>query len=72
MCNEIGVPCVVPAGTVDQKAAFLGQGVTAAFSLCDGPMTLEESINRTGELIAAAANGLQAWMARGPKISINA
>ncbi len=54
-CSQIGVPCVVLAGTVDQNADFLAQGVTAAFSLCDGPMTLEESMNNAAQLISAAA-----------------
>lgn len=49
-----GVPCVVLAGKLDsgwEKA--LEEGVTAAFALADGPMALEEALERTPELLAA-------------------
>ena len=49
-----GVPCVVLAGKLDsgwEKA--LEEGVTAAFALADGPMALEEALERTSELLAA-------------------
>ncbi|MGD0541373.1 MAG: glycerate kinase [Tepidisphaeraceae bacterium] len=58
MCREIGVPCVVLAGRVDQKADFLAQGVTAAFNIREEPITLEESIKNAAELISAAAEKL--------------
>ncbi len=49
-----GVPCVVLAGKLDtgwEKA--LEEGVTAAFALADGPMALEEALERTPELLSA-------------------
>ncbi|REC94641.1 glycerate kinase [Kushneria indalinina] len=49
-----GVPCVVLAGKLDsgwEKA--LDEGVTAAFALADGPMALEEALERAPELLSA-------------------
>jgi glycerate kinase len=36
ICQQIGVPCIVLAGTVDQKVDFSGLGITAAYSICGG------------------------------------
>ncbi|MFD7524436.1 glycerate kinase [Paenibacillus chitinolyticus] len=51
-----GVPAVVLAGSVGEGIEELyGQGVTAVFSLVNGPMTLEEAMRRTPELLEQTA-----------------
>jgi len=51
-----GVPAVVLAGSVGEGIEELyGQGVTAVFSLVNGPMTLEEAMRRTPELLEKTA-----------------
>ncbi|MFC0337999.1 glycerate kinase [Kushneria avicenniae] len=58
-----GVPCVVLAGKLDsgwEKA--LAEGVTAALALADGPMGLEEALERTPELLTArCASIVRLW-----------
>lgn len=50
----LGVPVVALAGSVEPGAeVLLDQGLTAAFSVCRGPMTLEASCERAGELYRA-------------------
>jgi glycerate kinase len=62
MCQETGVPCIVLAGSVDQTVDYAAEGITAAFSICNGPMTLEEANKKAAELISAAAeNVLRLW-----------
>ena len=49
--TALGVPVVALAGSVEPGAeVLLGQGLTAALSVCRGPMTLEASCERAGEL----------------------
>ncbi|WP_456269311.1 glycerate kinase [Kushneria sp. AK178] len=49
-----GVPCVVLAGKLDSGwEQALDEGVTAAFALADGPMALEEALERAPELLSA-------------------
>ncbi|SEG45715.1 glycerate kinase [Paenibacillus sp. UNC499MF] len=51
-----GVPAVVLAGSVgDGIEELYGQGVTAVFSLVNGPMSLDEAMRRTPELLERAA-----------------
>ncbi|MBV6715171.1 glycerate kinase [Paenibacillus chitinolyticus] len=51
-----GVPAVVLAGSVGEGIEELyGQGVTAVFSLVNGPMSLEEAMRRTPELLEQTA-----------------
>lgn len=54
-----GVPVVVLAGRLAPgwQAAF-DEGVTAAFALADGPMALDEALERCGELLADRAESL--------------
>ena len=53
-CRDAGVPCVALAGGVGLGAdALRGDGLTAAFAIADGPMTVEESVGRARELIVA-------------------
>ncbi len=51
-----GVPVLVLAGSVKlDPVAASGEGVTAAFSITDGPLSLEEAMMRTAELLESAA-----------------
>jgi len=51
-----GVPVMVLAGTVGPGARrILERGVTSIFSICSGPMTLEEAMKGGPELVADAA-----------------
>ncbi|MFS0838382.1 glycerate kinase [Paenibacillus sp. 1P03SA] len=51
-----GVPVVVLAGSVGEGIGELyGQGVTAVFSLVNGPMSLDEAMRRTPELLEQTA-----------------
>jgi glycerate 2-kinase len=58
MCKEVGIPCVVLTGSVDQKGSYREKGITAVYGIGDGSMTLEESIKNAAELISAAAEKL--------------
>ena len=50
------VPVVAFAGSLGPGAeAVLGLGIDAVVPLADGPLTLEQSMDRTGELLEAAA-----------------
>ncbi|HCR98618.1 MAG: glycerate kinase [Halomonas sp.] len=52
--KRLGKPVVILAGSLgDGWQACLDEGVTAAFALADGPMTLEQALPRTAELLAA-------------------
>ncbi len=61
-----GVPLVAIAGRVTPEAAALYEhGLSAAFSLADGPRSLEESQQYGADLLARAAeNVLRLWLAR--------
>lgn len=58
-------PVIVLAGSLgDGWQACLNEGVTAAFALADGPITLEEALPRTAELLEARCNSLiRLWRA---------
>jgi glycerate 2-kinase len=58
MCKQLGVPCVVLAGRVDQIAELSGRGITAAYGISDETVTHDESIKNAAELISAAAEKL--------------
>ncbi|WP_447927969.1 glycerate kinase [Vreelandella sp. EE27] len=54
-----GKPVVVLAGSLGEGwQACLEEGVTAAFALADGPMTLEEALARTAELLSARCESI--------------
>lgn len=57
-------PVIVLAGSLgDGWQACLNEGVTAAFALADGPMTLAEALPRTAELLEARCENLvRLWM----------
>lgn len=61
-----GKPVIVLAGSLgDGWQACLDEGVTAAFALTDGPMTLAEALPRTAELLAARCESItRLWLAR--------
>ncbi|NLJ74787.1 MAG: glycerate kinase [Firmicutes bacterium] len=51
-CKKLGVPVVVIAGTVLPDAEPLhAEGITAYFSIMNQPMSLEQAVNRTAELV---------------------
>ncbi len=54
--SRFGVPCIAIAGGVgDEIAALHDAGMTAVFSLCRAPMTLEQAQTDVQVLLAAAA-----------------
>ncbi len=57
LCREAGRPCValVGAGPEGADAELWGQGLTAWFSICPGPITLEAALARTPDLLAQSA-----------------
>lgn len=58
--KDAGVPCVALAGTLGAvPEALRAQGLDAWFSICPGPMTLEQSMSDARRLLAdAAANAV--------------
>lgn len=66
--QQQGKPVVILAGSLgDGWQACLEEGVTAAFALADGPMSLEDALPRTAELLAARCeNIVRVWLARTP------
>lgn len=62
-CKARGVPCVVLAGGVEAGAErALGEGVTAYFSICERPMTVEEAMgDARGLLRRLAGNVMRVW-----------
>ncbi|WP_235040302.1 glycerate kinase [Vreelandella profundi] len=58
-------PVIVLAGSLgDGWEACLDEGVTAAFALADGPMTLKDALPRTAELLEARCESLlRLWAA---------
>ncbi len=58
-CRARGVPAVAIAGGVDAGAeALYALGLTAFFSLCDGPRTEREARENAAELVAATAENV--------------
>jgi len=64
--KRYGKPVIVLAGSLgDGWQACLEEGVTAAFALADGPMTLEDALPRTAELLADRCESIaRLWLAR--------
>jgi glycerate kinase len=62
-CRTRGVPVVALAGAIGPGAEVLyGLGLTAYFSLCDGPMLEQEAMTRASSLLeSATANVVRAW-----------
>lgn len=61
-----GKPVIILAGSLgDGWQACFEEGVTAAFALADGPMSLEQALPRTAELLAARCESIaRLWIAR--------
>ena len=54
-----GIPCLAIAGGVGPGAEALHEvGVTAYFSICDGPMTLDDAFENAAELAERAGEQL--------------
>ena len=59
LCQQADVPCIALAGAVrGDLSALYDHGLTAAFAIADGPITLEESQHRARELLARAAEAI--------------
>jgi glycerate kinase len=53
ICRERGVPCVALVGSVGEGAErAIGEGLTAYFSICDRPMSLDEAVRDASELLS--------------------
>jgi len=65
LSRSLGVPAFALAGTIGAGAsATLDQGLDAYFSICPGPIALEEAIARAGELLEdATAMAIRAFLA---------
>jgi glycerate kinase len=62
-----GIPCIAIAGGIgDDLAALHAVGIDAVFSLCRGPMTLDQAQKQAMPLLAdAAEQAVRAFFARG-------
>ena len=65
--KRLNKPVIVLAGSLgDGWQACFDEGVTAAFALADGPMTLTDALPRTAELLEARCESLlRLWIAAG-------
>ena len=65
--QRLNKPVIVLAGSLgDGWQACFNEGVTAAFALADGPISLEEALPRTAELLEARCESLlRLWVAAG-------
>ena len=58
-CHEVGVPCIVLAGSIDEGAdAILAEGVTAYFGICDRPMSLDTALHEAPDLLRIASSNI--------------
>ncbi len=56
LCRDLNVPCVAIVGSVGEGVDELfSEGLTAYFSICDRPMSLDESQREGQRLLRAAA-----------------
>ena len=56
LCKEVGVPCIAIAGGIEMEAAEKLKDIFAAcFSICSGPMKVEESIKNAPRLLTYLA-----------------
>jgi glycerate kinase len=65
LARSLGVPTLAFAGTLGPGAeSVLVEGVDAFFSLCPGPISLDEAISRAGELLErSVAHAVRAFLA---------
>jgi glycerate 2-kinase len=66
MCQAEGVPCVALVGTVGEGAErSLAEGLTAYFSIAEGPMSLERACGEARRLLGETArNCIRLWIAK--------
>ncbi len=64
LCKNHAVPCIALAGSIGRGIESLHeQGLTAWFSICDGPMLLEESAREVRRLLTSAAEqSVRLWI----------
>jgi glycerate 2-kinase len=69
ICREMKIPCIALAGSIAPSlSAAHTEGLTAFFSICDRPMTLEEAMQNTPPLLQQAAEQLtRTLLARRPE-----
>ncbi|MGC8638645.1 MAG: glycerate kinase [Isosphaeraceae bacterium] len=65
LARALGCPTLAIAGTIGPGAeAVLNEGITAYFSICPGPISLAEAMERAAELVeAATAQAIRAFLA---------
>jgi len=65
LCAELGVPCVVIAGSIERGLDMNQFDFSAVLSICDGPMTLDEATRDAAPLLRhAASNATRLFDAR--------
>jgi glycerate kinase len=64
LCKEMKVPCIVIAGSAESGLSLNTYGITAAYSIGDDRMSLEESMSKAPALIAARAGQIVRAIAR--------
>ncbi|HEY7119325.1 MAG TPA: glycerate kinase [Tepidisphaeraceae bacterium] len=56
LCRDLRLPCVALVGSVGEGAErTIAQGLTAYFSICDGPMTLEDAMRCAAMMLERTA-----------------
>jgi glycerate kinase len=65
LARSIGVPTLALAGTIGPGAeAVLDEGIIAYFSICPGPITLDDALTHAGTFLeAAASQAVRAFLA---------
>jgi glycerate 2-kinase len=65
LCKQHNVPCIALVGSIAPDIeTLIAQGLTAAFCICDGPMTLEQAGSDVRRLIEQSAkNCARLWAA---------
>lgn len=68
-----GIPCLALAGTVKENIDNLHDlGIDAAFSICNGPMTLDQAIANAAPLLSrATAQAVRAFMSGWKRCAVN-
>lgn len=58
LCQRLGIPCIVLAGSVGDVSAMLRDGATACLSICDRTMSLEEASREVRPLLSRLADSV--------------
>src|SRR5690606_22953978 len=69
VASRAGVPVIALAGSLGEgyQALYAG-GIVAAFSLANGPITLQQACDQAGQLLAdRAQDAMRLWMAGGKR-----